>query len=448
VVAVPLVAAVMASSDWPRLLLTCLLGYFGYTRCVLLVHDWASTRYRVDNHGVTVRSGLLLNTEQSLAWEQIAAVADSQSVADRVARCWTVTVVGTSESGSPPAVHGLGRREVDRIRRIAQCRVRPATQISASQSEARERESNRSLTPVLRLRDHVIIGVSAGSVLAFVPFVYGMATELGSLLSIEIDPTHWFLGVAERGGAHLATLIVVLATSGTLFGATTSWLRFRRFRVSSAGRDIVFRSAGVSSERRSIPLSSVVGYTVHSTLPMMLFRRAQVRCLSVGAGGAVTRGMFLPLVPIDDAYAIVSQLSTPPIGRRRLAAVRSIPVVVSVVLTAIVVVLAAPIVMLPLLVVLGCALLALVTLNTGAGQAAVSADREWLTLRRGVVTESAWCLRVEEVDAVTWRGGVLTVRYRGRRRSAARIWPCSAFRAARLLRDIESGSSRVVAKQK
>lgn len=436
-----------------RPVITVVLVYYAYTRVVRIVHDLLAIRYAAGPAGVRVARGLVGVEEQRFSWDAVVSVSVTQSLVERLLGIADVRVTLTASDTASDTLPGVRAGEAARLVRLHEQNRSHEPQLleHTERSESPEPPvSPRKITPRLGPNDFVLIGISSGAFLFFVPSVYSAVSETTSLLRVPtvLPP------LDALGSFPVAVLVALVAGAVVLsvgYGAVVAWLKYRAFAVEIGESGALTFTAGLASkEQRVVKCDAVAAYELRRPLLLTPVRRVVLRAVVRGDDGHITRGMLLPLARVTDGLDMLRRLTLLPSGALMSRSVR-LPVVAIIVAFAIAASSGLATVAMTagseyFLVLTSFAILALHTVDTRVGRISVVISRDgqpWVVSNRGVFFRSTWVVRSQAVDVSGWCGvggrwGTQTVAIRGRRTLRLSVWPASIRTALQLRRAVES----------
>ncbi len=278
-------------------------------RLLLPVYSWYTCRLLVDEHGITVVTGLVRHRSRSMSWDSI----------------------GTVELGSSWAQRFFGLTEVTLLQGAADATtlVIPAVDVSVRDSiERRSRTAGRLPDPRARPGPHGHRDEDPGSQmvysasvwdLAVAGLMYGRFVGLGFGAVVGGVGTVLELGQADRllalSGGSVLGLLVLAAVLVPVVGLLLTVLRYSSFTVlRTDGGHLVLSYGLLSTKRRVVGPDGIVGLTLSRNLLETAADRVRLTLVSVDSSSGLGTNLVLPSLP----RRIVAEIADTVLGGERL----------------------------------------------------------------------------------------------------------------------------------
>lgn len=293
---------------------------------------WFTTRYRVTNERVELRSGLLFRQRRSVPRDRIRTV---DLTAGPVHRLFGLTVlnIGTGQriqgtEASELSLDAVSATEADRLRQ------RLLERAAAEQPEATappDQEIARLDWSWLRyapLTTSSLVAVGA---------VAGAATQLVGELGVDPTDVEAINGAREQldtaplwlGTIVLAVFVLIVAVLGAILIFVEGWWGFRLVRES--GGTLRVRRGALTTRSISLEERRLRGVEISEPLLLRAGRGARLAAIATGLGGSQGegRGTLLPPAPLTEAHRVAAAVladspapTTAPLRRHPTAALR------------------------------------------------------------------------------------------------------------------------------
>lgn len=430
-------------------------AYYSYTRLFVVFHDWISLRYSADVSGVRISKGVVGRQDKLLPWRSVSSVSQSQSLAQRLLGVTDVRISVNASDGAGEAIPSISEREAARIQRLHRQASRPEPGPSFVRRNPQPDQPHRGaeaqpvISPVLRGRDFVLIGVASGAFLWFIPGLYSLVAEVASLFGSARGPLPTLNDLRGIGGWRLAVILTASAACSVAYGSLFAWLKYRRFAVALGNSgELVFQAGLTQREHRVVAASAVSAYELRRPLLLSPLRRASLRAMIRGDGGQITEGRLLPLTSVSNGLHMLHALTdvdpacfSSPIrpqhgwliagGGAGVLAGLTVASWVGVGLG-------------PALALTAAFLLIWRFADSRFGRIDVATNQRgvrWLVARRGVAFRSVWLIPEEAIDFSRWSGvfrhaGFQVFNVRGRHVARLTVWPVDVRTSLRLRRMI------------
>ena len=304
------------------------------SRVHVLLFDWLTTAYRIDEHGITLRRGWPASRTTTVAWADVASLTIDQDVIHRLLGRHRATVVVGAETQPNLVLEVMGDAEVEALRR-----GRPSEQDRPSEQgwpfEARStRTSGTSahtsgaVEPLHRTSwvDLLVVAATYGQVALVVPFAVSSYGELAEWLPLPSDAEA--LGWLLSGGPWLLAAASVVA--GLAYGLFRAWLRFGGHEVRLVGDRYEVTRSAVDRGTGTARAHEVVGVRIDQN-PLMRVLGLGTLHLVLGRGQGTAQA--LTVLPIARLPVIERHVATllpgipPPPGRPHAGPVLAVGVV-------------------------------------------------------------------------------------------------------------------------
>lgn len=284
------------------------LAFWAYVvlRPLAVPVGWLTTTTTVDATGVRSATGLLARRETTVAWDEIVSVDVSQPSLHRLFGCYAVRFgIGTSQQ---PAVRIDAVRRERRDAIVAESRrARPhgappeaAGPVATSLSEGPTPEHPDREVYRIRTSDYLLVSVTYGQFVLFVPAVASLLDELGDWVRLPLPA----LGqVFDRPWPEQLALFVGVLVCSVAYGWVFAWLRFRGFHVVRDEAGWATSGGLLSSETRTVPARHVRGLKVVQNPLMRVLGFGRVSVLTADAGEQPMANLLFPVIRLTDLPA-------------------------------------------------------------------------------------------------------------------------------------------------
>jgi putative membrane protein len=309
---------------------------------------WFTTRYRVTDERVELRSGLLFRRRRSVPRDRIRTV---DLTAGPVHRLFGLAVlnIGTGQrtegtDAGEMSLDAVSAAEADRLRRRLLERAavtQPEAQAPPEQVIARLDWSWLRYAP-LTTSSLVAVGAVAGA-----------AGQLAGDLGVDPTDVDAINGAREQldtaplwlGATVFAVFVLIVAVLGSILIFVEGWWGFRLVR--EAGGTLRVRRGALTTRSISLEESRMRGVEISEPLLLRVGRGGRLAAIATGLGGSrgEGRGTLLPPAPVTEAHRVAAAVlaeaaapTTAPLRRHPAAALRrrllrgALPVPVAVVL--------------------------------------------------------------------------------------------------------------------
>lgn len=309
---------------------------------------WFTTRYRVTDERVELRSGLLFRRRRSVPRDRIRTV---DLTAGPVHRLFGLAVlnIGTGQrtegtDAGEMSLDAVSAAEADRLRRRLLERAavtQPEAQAPPEQVIARLDWSWLRYAP-LTTSSLVAVGAVAGA-----------AGQLAGDLGVDPTDVDAINGAREQldtaplwlGATVFAVFVLIVAVLGSILIFVEGWWGFRLVR--EAGGTLRVRRGALTTRSISLEERRMRGVEISEPLLLRVGRGGRLAAIATGLGGSrgEGRGTLLPPAPVAEAHRVAAAVlaeaaapTTAPLRRHPAAALRrrllrgALPVPVAVVL--------------------------------------------------------------------------------------------------------------------
>ncbi|MGH3913116.1 MAG: PH domain-containing protein [Pseudonocardiaceae bacterium] len=277
---------------------------------------WMTTRYRITDERVELRSGLIFRSARSVPRDRIRSVDLTAGPVHRVFGL-SVVKIGTGEHAVSTesrelALDAVSSGEADQLRQRLLNRLEQSdrTNADAAAAPTGRQEAGTTLATLdwswlrfapLTMSSLVAVG---GVVGAFTQFVGEIGigpsriVEFGGL-GAEFDTAPLWLGISV-----FALLVLMIAVLGSLLIFTEAWWGFHLVR--EPGGTLRIRRGLLTTRSVSLEERRLRGVEVAEPLLMRLGRGARVTAVATGLGGAGGEGRsaLLPPAPLHEARRV------------------------------------------------------------------------------------------------------------------------------------------------
>jgi len=267
---------------------------------------WLATRWQVDERGIRFRHGVLDREEIDVRWDEVVSFDVSQPYLHRLFGCSAIRFgLGTSQKQAVrlDAVTSATRDRIVALAQQAQLGApAPVDGVAPAVPVAGAVVAPPSPTPTptpteeiyrIRPRDHVLISLTYGSFVLFVPAVLSVLDQVGDWVPLPLPDLaavrHW--SPATQLGTGLAVLVASVA-----YGWLTTWLRYRGFRVLATPSGYLTSGGLLSRETRTVTTATVTGLKVTQNPLMRALGYGRVSLLTRDAGDQPMANLLFPLV--------------------------------------------------------------------------------------------------------------------------------------------------------
>lgn len=281
---------------------------------------WWTTRYRITDERIELRSGLLFRSARSVPRDRIRSVDLTAGPVHRVFGL-SVVKIGTGEhaEGSESrelALDAVSAAEADRLRRLLLRRLDTGDPLSPPDAGALSAPAPAAGNELAVLNwSWLRYAPLTASSLVAVGAVAGVFAQFVGELGIDSSRVAELGGVGEQlsttpllwlGIAVFALVVLAVAVLGSVLIFIEAWWGFRLVREPGGTLRIhrgLLTTRSVSLEERRLR-----GVEVAEPLLMRIGRGARVTAVATGLGGGPSqgRGALLPPAPLDEAHRAAS----------------------------------------------------------------------------------------------------------------------------------------------
>lgn len=272
---------------------------------------WFTTRYRVTDERVELRSGLLFRRRRSVPRDRIRTV---DLTAGPVHRLFGLAVlnIGTGQrtegtEAGELSLDAVSAAEADRLR---QRLLERAPAEPAEEGEPPEQEIARLDWSWLRyapLTTSSLVAVGA---------VAGAASQLAGDLGVDPSDVEAFNGARERldmaplwlGATLFAVFVLIVAVLGAVLIFVEGWWGFRLVR--EAGGTLRVRRGALTTRSVSLEERRLRGVEIAEPLLLRAGRGGRLSAIATGLGGTQGegRGTLLPPAPVAQAHRVAADV--------------------------------------------------------------------------------------------------------------------------------------------
>lgn len=313
-----LVAVIASVRGTIRILCIGILIYYILTRIYFLFYDWATTRYAISPHGLTLTTGVFNKRTKVIQWKDIRSAATVTDPILRSKDLQQIELMQYTNDEQKIVLFAIPRSEALTIKSFLHNQS-PAAQstekddameshtASRKRTSATERTSTiaTSLLPHLSIKDYFLIGFTYAQFLVIIPTIYAIIRVIFLHQEYSDDSVEEALSFFALTPATKVGIAILVIALGLAYGTISSWVQFSNITVvrTTDGYDY---SAGIINPRTQfIPMNRIESVTVSQNLLMRLVHRYQ---LTVSTGGFGTSRKEYSLIPLGDLKTIASFL--------------------------------------------------------------------------------------------------------------------------------------------
>ena len=310
--------------------------------CMLVfpVLRWLTTSYRLDENGVTQRSGMLNRKRTTISYDHIHAISSSSPIYMRPFRVVTldITAAGGESGITLRGVPSSVQLELEAARQASGTPAGPAPAVAAGTREmggqgwcagpvpaAAEEEIQASdERPVIEgelvfrasVRDILLFAVTDLGLFAALIVVYGFIEQLRDVVPEAMMDNVRDSAVRFVTGSAVAFIGTVTVVVAVLVGASIigSLLRFHGFEVWRRGGDLVVVRGAFTRRITTIAVDRIQTVAIRRTLIRRALHLCSVR-LGLGAVATAegedadsTGADVLPVIGDDCVYAVLQRM--------------------------------------------------------------------------------------------------------------------------------------------
>lgn len=291
--------------------------------CMLVfpVLRWLTTSYRLDENGVTQRSGMLNRKRTTISYDHIHAISSSSPIYMRPFRVVTLDITaaggesGITLRGVPSGV----QLELEAARQASGTLAGPVPSVAA-EDEAQAPDERPVIAGELvfraSVRDILLFAVTDLGLFAALIVVYGFIEQLRDVVPEAMMDNAQDSVVRFVTGSAVAFIATVAVVFAVLVGASIigSLLRFHGFEVWRRGGDLVVVRGAFTRRITTIAVDRIQTVAIRRTLIRRALHLCSVR-LGLGAVATAegedadsTGADVLPVIGDDRVYAVLQRM--------------------------------------------------------------------------------------------------------------------------------------------
>lgn len=277
---------------------------------------WLTTRYRITNERVELRSGLLFRNARSVPRDRIRSVDVTAGPVHRLFGLSVVTI-GTGERSAGVesrelTLNAISAAEADRVRQRLLASVAAGAAgpnhlgVSAppTSTELAALDWSWLRFAPFTVSSLVAVGAVAGAFAQFVGELGADVADLGGVRE-KLSAAPLWLGISV-----VAVLVLVIALLGSLLIFVEAWWGFQLVR--EPGGTLRIRRGLLTTRSVSLEERRVRGVEVIEPLLLRVGRGARTTAVATGLGGrrGHGRGALLPPAPREEAHRVAGVVLT------------------------------------------------------------------------------------------------------------------------------------------
>ena len=316
--------------------IVAVIGLIAAWMLVSPVVRWLTTGYRMDDHGITQRSGVFNRTRTTIAYDHIHTLSSSAPIYMRPFHVviLDITAAGgesldsgdtVSAAAASVGIHGAvadtadtAVADSDAAEECRQPEEAPAAgaRTGANQSATGRPAIDGELVFRASVADIVLFAVTDLGLFAALIVVYGFLDQLRDLVPEDVFDTAQdsVIRFATSSAAMIAGAVVVVFA--VLVGASIigSLLRFYGFEVWRRGGDLVVVRGALTQRITTIAIDRIQTVAIRRSLLRRALHLCSVRlglgamAAAAGEDGDATGADVLPVIGDDRVYAVLQRM--------------------------------------------------------------------------------------------------------------------------------------------
>lgn len=265
-----LVAVIASVRGTIRILCIGILIYYILTRIYFLFYDWATTRYAISPHGLTLTTGVFNKRTKVIQWKDIRSAATVTDPILRSKDLQQIELMQYTNDEQKIVLFAIPRSEALTIKSFLHNQS-PAAQstekddamgshtASRKRTSATERTSTiaTSLLPHLSIKDYFLIGFTYAQFLVIIPTIYAIIRVIflhQEYSDDSVEEALSFFTLTPTTKVGIAILVIAL---GLAYGTISSWVQFSNITVVRTTNGYDYSAGIINPRTQFIPMNRI-----------------------------------------------------------------------------------------------------------------------------------------------------------------------------------------------